>query len=396
MSGEPAPATLTVSPLPPGLPEPPRYGAGALSDLLPSVLAAMGVPAGTATVALPPSPRVVVLLVDGLGWQLLRDHAALAPFLSSLVDDPSVGRTAPLTTCFPTTTSTSITSLGTGLPPGQHGVLGFEMWLPEIGRPLNTLRWDPEVDARLLQPAPTMFEQALQAGVSVARVGPGAFHGTGLTEAATRGGDYLGAESAGERVMAAAHAVRRGDRSLVYVYYGDLDSTGHRSGCASQAWRLQLAHVDLLAEQLAAALPDDATLLVTADHGMLDVPPSGRIDLADRPELDAGVRLLTGEPRVAYVHAVPGAHDDVLSSWRDTFGSQAWVLSRDEAIAAGWFGPQVHPQFRARIGDVVVAAREPIAIFDSRRHAEFRSLIGLHGSLTEAELLVPLLRSGPG
>lgn len=398
MSGEPAPAASTISPPPPGRPEPPRYGAGSLSDLLPSVLTALGVPGGAAIVALPPGPRIVVLLVDGLGWQLLRDHAAAAPFLSSLVDSPSdspLDNTAPLTTCFPTTTSTSLTSLGTGLPPGQHGVLGFEMWLPEIGRPLNTLRWDPEVDARLLQPAPTAFERAQQAGVSVARVGPGSFHGTGLTEASTRGGDYLGAESPGERVATAAQAARRGDRSLVYVYYGDLDATGHRSGCTSQAWLLQLAHVDRLAEQLAAALPTDATLLITADHGMLDVPPSGRIDLADRPELDAGVRLLTGEPRVAYVHAEPGADHDVLSSWRDTLGSQAWVLSRDEAIAAGWFGPVVHPRFHARIGDVVLAAREPIAIFDSRRHAEFRSLIGMHGSLTEAELVVPLLRHGP-
>jgi hypothetical protein len=383
-------SSSTVS-APAGLPAPPRYGGRSLGDLLPSVLAAMGVPGETATLALPPSPRTVVLLVDGLGWQLLREHAAAAPFLSSLADDDS-----PLTTGFPSTTSSSITSLGTGLPPGQHGVLGFEMWLPELGRTLNTLRWDPEVDARLLQPTETVFERAVRAGVSVARVGPRAFDGSGLTEAATRGGAYLDAESPGERVAAAADAVRQGERSLVYVYYGELDATGHRSGCTSLAWRLQLAHVDRLAEQLAAALPPDATLLVTADHGMLDVPGPGRIDLATRPELDAGVRLLTGEPRVAYVHAEPGAEADVLDTWRASFESDAWVLSREQAVAAGWFGPTVRAPLLARIGDVVVAAREPIAIFDSRRHAEFGSLVGLHGSLTEAELLIPLLRHGPG
>ncbi|MGZ4633055.1 MAG: alkaline phosphatase family protein [Actinomycetes bacterium] len=396
MSREPAPPDLSalgsgLTVAVPRLPVAPRYGSASLTDLLPSVLTALGVPGVPAIFSLPPSPRVVVLLVDGLGWLALQQHAAEAPFLSSLLAEGS-----PLTTGFPTTTSTSLTSLGTGLPPGEHGVLGFEMWLPEIDRPLNALRWDPDVDARALQPETTLFERAAADGVAVARVGPRAFDGSGLTEAASRGGSYVDAESPGERVAAAAHAVRRAERSLVYVYYGDLDSTGHRSGCTSQAWRLQLAHVDRLAEQLAAAMPADAMLLVTADHGMLDVPAAGRIDLATRPELDAGVRLMTGEPRVAYVHTVPGAEADVLDAWREELGETAWVLSRDEVVAAGWLGPEVRPQFRARLGDVVVAAREPIAIFDSRRHAEFRAVIGLHGSLTDAELLIPLLRHGPG
>jgi type I phosphodiesterase/nucleotide pyrophosphatase len=395
VTGEPAaPDCTATAPTPSlaarALPAAPRYGSASLTDLLPSVLAAMGVPGERTALALPPSARVVVLLVDGLGWQLLREHASEAPFLSSLADGA-----APLTTGFPSTTSTSLTSLGTGLPPGRHGLLGFEMWLPEIGRPLHTLRWDPQVEARRLQPEQTVFERAVRAGVSVGRVGPKAFHGSGLTEASSRGGAYLGAESPGERVAAAAHAVRQGDRALVYVYYGDLDSTGHRSGCRSEAWRRQLAHVDLLAQQLAAVLPADAGLLVTADHGMLDVPTSGHIDLADAPDLDAGVGLLTGEPRAAYLHTEPGAAADVLAAWRDVLGTQAWVLSRDEAVQAGWFGPGVRPDLMGRIGDVVVAAREPVAVFDSRRHAEFRSLIGLHGSLTDAELLIPLLRHGP-
>lgn len=377
---------MTTTSTTPPLPAPPRYGAAALSDLLPAVLAGMGVTAEPPAVALPPAPRVVVLLVDGLGDLLLRTHGDAAPFLASL-DGGQV-----LTAGFPSTTATSLTSLGTGRPPGEHGLVGYQMWLPELGRRLDALRWDPAVDAHLLQPLPTVFERAAQAGVAVGRVGPRAFHGSGLTEAGTRGGDYFGANSAGELVAAAAHAARRGTRSLVYVYYGDLDATGHRVGCESAAWRFQLAHVDRVAEQLASALPDDALLLVTADHGMLDVPPGERHDLALDPALDAGVRLLAGEPRATYVHVEPGAQADVVDTWREVLGGRAWVVTRDEAVEAGWFGHHVTPRARGRIGDVVMAAREPIAVVDSRWMApSLLALVGMHGSLTEAELLVPLL-----
>lgn len=367
----------------------PRYGGGSLADLLPSVLHGLGVhtPDGPPALALPPADRVCVLLVDGLGLELLRQHRDVAPFLGSLLDT-GVG----LTAGFPSTTATSLPSLGTGLPPGVHGMLGYEMFVPAIDRVMNCLTWDRDVDPVLLQPRQTAFERAAAAGVAVTRIGPRKLDGTGLTLAGLRGGRHAGAESAGERVLAARAALREGDRSLVYVYYGDLDATGHRVGCASPAWRYQLAHVDLLAAQLAAALPEDAVLLVTADHGMVDVPPDGRWDLATTPVLDAGVRLIAGEPRAVYVHTVDGAADEVLAAWRETLGDTAWVLSRDEAVAAGWFGPQVADLVLPRIGDVVVAARGPVAVFDSRRaRPEVLALVGLHGSLTPAELDVPLL-----
>lgn len=372
----------------------PRYGSTSLSDLLPSVLVGLGVdPAdGPPVIALPPVPRVCILLVDGLGLDLLRAHRDAAPFLASLLDTGTE-----LTAGFPSTTATSLPSLGTGLPPGAHGMLGYEMFVPAIDRVMNCLVWDREVDPRSFQPHQTAFERAASSGVAVTRVGPRKLDGTGLTVAGLRGGRHVGADSAGEQVAAAGAALREGDRSLVYVYYGDLDATGHRAGCTSPAWRHQLAHADLVAQQLAVVLPPDGALLVTADHGMVDVPASSRWDVAATPALDAGVRLLAGEPRAVYVHTVAGAAGDVRAAWRETLGETARVLSRDEAVAAGWFGPRVAAEVRPRIGDVVVAAREPVAVFDSRRaRPAVLALVGLHGSLTPAELNVPLLVSTPG
>jgi type I phosphodiesterase/nucleotide pyrophosphatase len=369
-------------------PDVPDYGTGSLADVLPSVLAGLGVAGGADRLGLGPSRSVCVLLVDGLGDDLLAEHAAAAPFLASLRADG--GRR--ITAGFPATTTASLTSLGTGLPPGEHGVVGYEVWLDDIDGLLNCLHWDPRVDPHVFQPEPTVFELADRAGVAVAQVGPGRFAGTGLTEAALRGGAYLGAETAGQRVAAAADALRGDEPRLVYAYYGDLDTTGHVDGATSPAWRYQLQAVDLFAEQLAGALPSGARLVVTADHGMLDVPHSARVDLAEGPELDQGVAHVAGEPRAVYVHALPGAAEDVLAAWRETLGDRFWVRTRDEAIAAGWFGPVVTDAARARIGDVIAAARTASAVVDSRRMSpHLLRLVGLHGSLTPAELGVPLL-----
>lgn len=377
----------------PGLdPVVPRYGEASLADLLPSALAALGVPGLSGPIDLPDVRRVCILLIDGLGAAQLRDRAEDAPFLASLLVPGEE-----LTAGFPSTTVTSLSSLGVGIHPGAHGLLGFEMYVPELGRAMNCLRWDPAVDPARFQSQPTMFERAVAAGVAVTRIGPRAFYGTGLTEASLRGGAYVGADYLGERVAAVGAALRAGARSSVYVYYGDVDATGHAAGCESNAWRYQLAHADRLAEQVASVLPDDALLLVTADHGMVDVAKDARTDVAQSPELDAGVRLVSGEPRAAYVHTEHGAEADVLAAWRAMFADVAWVVSRDQAVDEGWFGPSVAHDLLPRIGDVICAAREPVAVVDSRRMpAELLNLIGLHGSLTAAEQLVPLLRYGCG
>jgi hypothetical protein len=363
----------------------PNYGEGSLPDLARSVLAALGVNGTPNPLALRPSRRVCLLVVDGLGWELLREHPAAAPFLSELA---ITGRA--LTAGFPATTVTSLSSLGTGLPPGEHGMLGYQVAVPGAGRLLNGLRWDDRVDPLSWQPSPSIYQQAEAAGVAAYRVAARALEKTGFSVAAMRGASYRAADSMGALVAQAAAALAASDRCLVTVYHAELDGTGHAFGSQSAAWFYQLAHVDKLAEQLAGALPPGTTMYVTADHGMVDAAPEERIDVDELAVLRDGVALLGGEPRARHVYAEPGAAADVLIAWQETLGSRAWVVTRDEAIEAGWFGP-VDPRFTGRIGDVVAAPAGSWAIVATKAERLESSLIGMHGSLTPGDQFVPLL-----
>jgi hypothetical protein len=369
----------------------PPYGRGTLADLLPSVLARLGLAGETDVLGLALPRRVAVLLIDGLGADLLAAHADRAPCLTALTNGPGAGR---LAAGFPSTTATSLTSLGTGLPPGAHGVLGLTMRRPDGGL-FSALHWDPaEVDPIAWQPHETAFERAAAAGVLVRAVGPRRFRGSGLNSAAFRGAVPRGAESPGELAagtLAALDAGGSDDPVLVYAYHGDLDATGHREGCGSAAWAFQLEHVDRLVEQIVTGLRPGQALVVTADHGMLDVPAEARVDADERLELRAGVELLAGEPRARYVHAVPGAADDVLAAWREVLGTDWLVCSRDEAVAAGWFGPQVEESRRAIIGDVVAVPLGPGAVVAATTEPVVSKLIGMHGGLSAGEQFVPLL-----
>lgn len=361
----------------------PGYGRSSLADLGESLLAAAGVPAAN-PLGLDPAARSCLLLVDGLGWELLARHRQEAPFLASLAGGP-------LTAGFPATTATSLASLGTALPPGRHGMLGYQVRVPGTGRLLNALRWDKTVDPVTWQPAPTVFERAAAAGVACCRVAAGDLEKSGLSVAAMRGADYRAADTPGALAAVAAAAVSEAPRVLATVYTGALDATGHAHGASSLAWALQLAHVDRLAQQLAEQLPAGTAMYVTADHGMVDVPPGERIDADAVPALREGVALLGGEGRARHVYARPGAAGDVLAAWRETLGDRAWVLSRDEAVTAGWFGPS-DPAVTGRAGDVVAALRGRSAVVASKSEPRESALAGMHGSLTPDEQRIPLLR----
>jgi hypothetical protein len=363
----------------------PRYSESSLDALATSMLASLGVPGEPNPLQLPATERVCLLLVDGLGWELLSAHPAAAPFLSELAMTA-----APLTAGFPATTATSLGTLGTGRPPGQHGLLGYQVAIPGSGSLLNALRWDPSVDPVGWQPGSTIFERATAQGVAAFHAAPGAFRTSGLSTAAMRGAEFLAADTLGALVSRSAAALAGAGPALALVYYGDLDSTGHALGCGSDAWQYQLAHVDRLAEQLAAAVPHGTMLYVTADHGMTDVPAAERIDVDALPELRDGLALLGGEPRARHLYCLPGAAGDVLRTWREVLGARAWVASKEHAIADGWFGP-VDAAFSARIGDVIVAPSGPSAVVATRTEPRESALAGMHGSLTQADQLVPLL-----
>jgi hypothetical protein len=363
----------------------PRYAESSLAALTTSILDSLGAPGEPNPLALPPAERVCLLLIDGLGWDLLKAHSAAAPFLAELAMTA-----APLTAGFPATTATSLATLGTGRPPGQHGILGYQVAVPGTGKLLNALRWDNTVDPDAWQPGSTVFERAASAGISAFRVAPAAFRKSGLSEAAMRGADYLAADTLGALVWQAAAALAGRSPALAMVYYGDLDSTGHALGCTSDAWVYQLAHVDKLAEHLAGALPHGTALYVTADHGMVDVPADDRIDADALPELRDGVAMLGGEARARHIYCTPGAAGDVLATWREVLGYRAWVVGREQAIADGWFGP-VDQRFSGRIGDVIAAPSGLAAIVATKAEPRESALVGMHGSLTPADQLVPLL-----
>jgi hypothetical protein len=372
----------------------PNYGAATLADVLPGAAAALGVPIARGDLPADPldliaalggARRVMVLLVDGLGADLLRTHASLAPTLASLAR-PAGDLSAPC----PSTTPVSLATLGTGLPPGSHGILGFVTDVPGEDRTLNHVQWADDPDPDVWQARRTVFEQAQAAGVPATAVGPYAYAGSGLTRAVYRGATYTGAVSHGDLCALALGSLGAAPRALVYGYIPELDLTGHVRGVDSPSWRAQLGLIDRVVEQLLAGLPEDAALLVTADHGMLDVPVETRLDLDADPDLTDGVRVLAGEPRARYVHAQPGAEDDVLSRWREVLDDRAWVASRDEAVASGVFG-RVDDALVARIGDVVALARGSWALVTPEHEPGPSRLAAYHGSLTATELAIPLL-----
>ncbi|HKE51638.1 MAG TPA: alkaline phosphatase family protein [Actinomycetes bacterium] len=379
-----------LSPERSGLPVLP-YGESTLADLMPSVLAALGAPGERNPLRLRATEKACVVLVDGLGYEQLARVAAgsaarMIPELAALLPGGRV-----LSTGFPATTATSLGSIGTGLPPGRHGLLGYQVAVPGAGWLLNQLRWDPRVDPASWQPETSCFERAVAAGILVAHVSAPVFEGSGLTLAAFRGARYVGAETREQRATATLAELSGRGRRLVYTYLSQLDSAGHLDGVYSARWWAALAEIDRFVGTLRAGLPAGTALYITADHGLVDVPPEARIDADVRVELRAGVSLLGGEARARHVYAVPGAADDALANWRAVLGEEFWVLSRAEAIEAGLFGPQVSPPMRARIGDVVALARGSGAVVAPEAEPVESSLRAMHGSITEQERRIPLL-----
>lgn len=365
----------------------PAYGSSTIADLLPSVGAHLGVPGDDDVLGLPDADRYVVVLVDGLGWSLLHGAAGDAPFLASLL---AAGR--PVTAGVPSTTVTSLASLGTGLPPGLHGMVGYTSRVPSTGEILNALTWESDLVAQAYQPKPTWFERAVASGVTVSSVALERFEFSGLTQAGLRGADFVGyvdERAADLRIARTVEASRRGGRSLVYAYERELDHTGHVEGCASPPWHRHLSRVDRMIGRLRQQLPADVVLIVTGDHGMVDIPPWHQLIVEDTPELLAGVDALAGEGRFRqlYVDREPVAA--VAARWSDRLGDKAWVRTRDQAVDEGWFGP-VDPDLRERWGHVLVAMRTDWAVM-TRAFPRELSLVGMHGSLTETEMTVPLL-----
>lgn len=360
-----------------------------LAEITPSIFAGLGLADSRDYLGLGESPhgRECLFLIDGLGEQALIEYAEYAPTLSSLASH------GPVSTAFPSTTVTSLTTLMTGELPGVHGMLGYTVRVPRSGgRILNSLKWDERVDPYTWQPIPTLFERAKAAGIEVSHVAAKRYEGTGFTSAAFRGAQYRGANVLAEMAAQAATSLKKSP-SFVYVYVNDLDVAGHNEGVGSDKWLGALSYVDQVAATLITQLPRGSRMWVTADHGMVNAQE--KIVLGRENSLLKGIALVAGEPRARHLyldddHLSGKGPDDVAMGFREFFGGRIDVYTRAEAIETALFGDKVSEASHDRMGDVIAVPHEAIVLIDPLRAEVELAMVGHHGAMTDAEKFVPL------
>lgn len=364
----------------PAAPAHARSITGVASDLLASL-------SGTGSFG--PARSVVLCVIDGLGALQLRAHPGHARRLSAMMRRRDVARSV-----FPSTTAAALTSLLTGADPGRHGLVGYRVLDPETDNLVNQLSgWEREgIDPQTWQSAPTMFEQAVTQGRAAFAVGPSEYDGSGFTRAVLRGAEYVSEDYTTDRVARAVDLANRNSGSVVYCYLPEVDKAGHKYGVASDQWLAALEEVDAA---FMVSYPDDVGVIVTADHGMIDVPRFRHVLLGDDDPRWDGVSQVGGEPRMLHVYTEPGADvAAVVGRWQDAAGTTASIITRSEAIAQGLFG-DVSSVVAPRIGDVLVVTRGIWAYYDDRGHdTRAQKMIGQHGSVSPEETIVPLLRAG--
>jgi type I phosphodiesterase/nucleotide pyrophosphatase len=362
----------------------PDWDGPSLHRVVPTVLSELALPGAA---ALPPwfpqavggARQVVLLVIDGLGAEQLRERAALAPVLSS-------GAGSAITSVAPSTTACALTTLVTGRVPAEHGVVGYRVALG--GDVMNVLQWSVRgrdarmsVPARSFQPCPS-FPGAVGPVPVVTRhdYGP-----TGFT-AAHLGQVELHRWHTPAGLVTAVRALAAGGAPFVYAYYEGIDKVAHAEGLGAY-YDDELRAADRLVGDVLEVLPPGAVLLVTADHGQIEV--GGSVEVLG-PEIMQDVTLISGEGRFRWLHARPGACGDLAATAAALHGDVAWVQTREQIVEDGWLGGRPSAEVASRLGDVALVPFEPTAFLDPADTGELR-LRARHGSLTRAEMLIPLL-----
>jgi hypothetical protein len=365
-------------------------GAPSLADVLPSSLASLGLDFPN-PLGLRASRSCIIVLVDGLGASNLASAAGHARFLAAASSASST-----LATVFPSTTAAALASLTTGRTPGEHGMVGYRVREPETGRLVNQLK---EL-TQLQSPAdwlcaPPLYLRAAELGVSSSVVQHPRFANTVFTETLHRGAAHVGAASLDERVDAALELVRAATPQLVLLYISELDEVAHQRGVSSLPWTATLEAIDAALNRLARSLPVSTGMLVTADHGVIDVPATRHILFGDDEALMDGVASVGGEPRGLQMYVAAGhSPDAVAKRWHEKYHDVAWVCTREQVVDAGLMG-RVSERARERLGDVLVIARKAVAFYDARdARMSGRNMVGQHGALSTEEMSVPLIRLG--
>jgi hypothetical protein len=333
-----------------------------------------------------PSGRELVFLVDGLGADVLSKYAEIAPTLSHMVLHGTI------TTSFPSTTATSLATLTTGEMPGAHGMLGYTVQVPRSGgRILNSLKWDERVDPAIWQPVPTLFERASAAGITTTHVAAKRYENTGFTRAVFRGAHYRGANVSADLISETVAALQKSP-SFVYLYVNDVDSAGHSDGVGSDKWLAALKSLDELVQTLMQKLPNGTRIWLTADHGMINVEE--KIILGQDNDLLTDVAVIAGEPRMRHLYLSAdsaNAEKEVIARWQSALGAKVTMHTRQSAITAGLFGPNVSLDASERAGDVIAIAQANVVLLDPERADKEGAMIGHHGGDSVIESSVPLL-----
>ena len=323
--------------------------------------------------------QVVMLIVDGLGWDQFVDRKALMPSLAGLTGGA-------ITTVAPTTTATALASISTGLTPGEHGLVGYRIALH--GDVLNVLRWATgDSDRRRALPPTQIQPFAPFLGRAVPVISPAELESTAFTEAHLRGSRPVGYR-APSAIAVEVHRQLAAGEQFVYAYYGSVDKTAHERGFG-EFYDAELRMADRIVADVLDALPPGAVLLVTADHGQVEV---GDRLLVPDPSLLAMVAMQSGEGRFRWWHADRASGEELTKAAIDAYGDVAWVVTREQVLDEHWFGPTVSGPVAARLGDVAVVAHAAVSFHDPLDAGAF-PLVCRHGSLTSAEVRVPLLAS---
>ena len=357
-----------------------------LADLSHSIFATLGLPTAENRLLLSPSRRTCLLLIDGMGANSLATFGSQFPIFAQVKSLEN------LQSHFPSTTVTNLTSLGTGELPGIHGMLGYTVRVPGSGTPgrlLNALKWDDRVDPLSWQKVPTLFERAMDYGITVTNVAEKRYEGSAFTQAALRGAHFVGANRTAEMVDATAHALAE-PNSFAYLYINSLDHAGHNDGVGSEKWLLALEQVALLIRSLAERLPKNTDFYVTADHGMVNV--GEKIVMGDQNQLMQNISLVGGEPRARHMYVNDGALEETVAYWREFFGERALIYSKKEVLSEQLFGGVVLPDSLDRMGDFIAIAKEELILIDPARVPQESAMVGHHGGITEVELAIPLLK----
>ena len=359
----------------------PAYHDACVTALVPALLEGSAAPTWLPAKVLQ-ARQILLLVLDGLGWLQLRDRTEVAPTLTDMAGGP-------ITTVAPSTTAAALTSISTGLPPGEHGMVGYRIAVggssgPPHGEILNALRWSTgngdarrRHDPRLFQPC-EMFGSQRPPVVTRAQFADSGFTAAHLSD--TRLFGYADRAGLVDQVLGAFAR----EEPFVYAYWDDIDRTAHEFGLAER-YNDELAACDAMVAELLHRLPAGTAVVVTADHGQVHV---GERLIHLPAEVTGLVDGQSGEARFRWLHSRPGAASDLLAAAHQAFDHVGWVRSVDEVVSAGWLGDRVTSTARGRLGDVAVVARDPVAFVDPAEASSIE-LIGRHGSLTADEMLVP-------